>query len=51
MPGYRHQEEFAALLSPSLKSCVAEHGIRLVTYGDLAAFAADRQPVARLTLQ
>jgi hopanoid biosynthesis associated protein HpnK len=44
MPGYRHQEEFAALLSPLLKSCVDEHRIRLVTYSDLAASAADRRP-------
>lgn len=36
MPGYRHQEEFAALLSPSLRSRVAELGIRLVSYSDFA---------------
>jgi chitin disaccharide deacetylase len=36
MPGYRQQEEFAALLSPSLKSCIAEFGIRLGSYTDFA---------------
>jgi hopanoid biosynthesis associated protein HpnK len=36
MPGYRQQEEFAALLSPSLKSCIAELGISLVSYTDFA---------------
>jgi chitin disaccharide deacetylase len=34
-PGYRHPEEFAALLSPTLKSFVGELGIRLVSYTDL----------------
>ena len=34
MPGYRHQEELAALLSPSVKSRIAQLGIRLVTYSD-----------------
>jgi hopanoid biosynthesis associated protein HpnK len=36
MPGYRHQEEFAALLSPVLSSRIAEGGIRLVSYSDCA---------------
>ena len=36
MPGYRQQEEFAALLSPSLSSLIAELGIRLVSYNDFA---------------
>jgi chitin disaccharide deacetylase len=35
MPGYRQQEEFAALLSPSLRSSTAELGIGLVSYTDL----------------
>jgi chitin disaccharide deacetylase len=35
-PGYRRQKEFAALLSPSLKSRIAELGIRLVSYTDFA---------------
>lgn len=40
MPGYRHQEELAALLSPSVKRRIAEFGIRLTSYSDLAtAFA------------
>jgi len=34
MPGYRHREELAALLSPSVKSRIVELGIRLVTYND-----------------
>jgi hopanoid biosynthesis associated protein HpnK len=36
MPGYRQQEEFAALLSPSLRSRIAELGIRLVSYTEFA---------------
>jgi predicted glycoside hydrolase/deacetylase ChbG (UPF0249 family) len=35
MPGYRHLEEFAALLSPALKNRIAELGINLVSYTDL----------------
>jgi chitin disaccharide deacetylase len=38
MPGYRHAEELAALLSPEVRREIAERGIiRLVGYGDLAA--------------
>jgi hopanoid biosynthesis associated protein HpnK len=37
MPGYRHQEELAALLSLSLRHRIAEHGIRIVGYSDFAA--------------
>ena len=40
MPGYRHREEFAALVSPSLKGLIAELGIRLVSYSDLARLPA-----------
>jgi hopanoid biosynthesis associated protein HpnK len=36
MPGYFQQEELAALLSPDVKKLVAELGIRLGGYGDLA---------------
>jgi len=36
MPGYRRQEEFAALLSTSLRIRIAELGIRLVSYTDFA---------------
>jgi hopanoid biosynthesis associated protein HpnK len=36
MPGYRHPEEFAALLSPILKRRIAECGIPLVGYSDFA---------------
>jgi chitin disaccharide deacetylase len=34
MPGYRHADELAALLSPTVKARIAELGIRRVTYGD-----------------
>ncbi len=37
MPGYRHAEELAALLSPDVRQRIAELGIRLIGYGDLAA--------------
>jgi hopanoid biosynthesis associated protein HpnK len=36
MPGYRHAEELAALLSPAAKSLVANLGIRLGGYSDFA---------------
>ena len=36
MPGYRHTEELAALLSPAVRQRIAELGISLVGYGDLA---------------
>jgi hypothetical protein len=42
MPGYRHEEEFAALLSPSAKSLVAKLGIRLGGYGDFATGTATK---------
>jgi chitin disaccharide deacetylase len=35
MPSYRHPEELAALLSPKVRNCIAESGIRLVSYRDL----------------
>jgi hopanoid biosynthesis associated protein HpnK len=37
MPFYRHPEELATLLSPLLRDRIAEAGIRLVSYSDLAA--------------
>jgi hopanoid biosynthesis associated protein HpnK len=37
MPGYRHGEELAALLSPAVARRIDERGIRLVGWGDLAA--------------
>jgi len=37
MPGYRNTEELAALLSPDVRRRIAELGISLVGYGDLAA--------------
>jgi hopanoid biosynthesis associated protein HpnK len=36
MPGYRHAEELAALLSPAVRHRIAELGISLIGYGDLA---------------
>jgi chitin disaccharide deacetylase len=40
MPGYRHREELAALLSPQVRRCIAESGLRLSSYGELAPAAA-----------
>jgi chitin disaccharide deacetylase len=37
MPGYRHEEELAAIVSPAVKSLVAGLGIGLIGYSDLAA--------------
>jgi hopanoid biosynthesis associated protein HpnK len=39
MPGYRHEEELAALLSPAAKSLVRSLGIRLGSYRDFATTA------------
>jgi hopanoid biosynthesis associated protein HpnK len=36
MPSSRHHEELAALLSPLVRSRIAESGIRLVSYSDLS---------------
>ena len=35
MPGYRHAEELAALLSPAVRGRIAEHGIAFTRYRDL----------------
>jgi chitin disaccharide deacetylase len=35
MPGYRHEDELAALLSPAVRRCVADLGIALIGYSDL----------------
>ncbi len=37
MPGYRHAEELAALLSPAVRQQIAELDISLLGYGDLTA--------------
>ena len=37
MPGYRHVEEFATLISPMVRRAIAEHGIGLFSYSNLAA--------------
>jgi hopanoid biosynthesis associated protein HpnK len=42
MPGYRHEEELAALLSPAAKSLVADLGIRLGGYSDLVTRAVTK---------
>jgi hopanoid biosynthesis associated protein HpnK len=36
MPGYRHVDELAALVSPAVRARVAERGIRLIGFADLA---------------
>jgi hypothetical protein len=36
MPGYRHTEELGALVSPDVRRRIAELGISLIGYGDLA---------------
>jgi hopanoid biosynthesis associated protein HpnK len=36
MPSYRHVEEFAVLLSPLVRSRIAEAGVRLISYSDLS---------------
>ena len=37
MPGYRQQQELAALLSPSVRGLIADLGVELIGYGDFAA--------------
>ena len=37
MPGYRHADELAALRSPRVRARIAELGIGLTSYGELAA--------------
>jgi predicted glycoside hydrolase/deacetylase ChbG (UPF0249 family) len=37
MPGYRHAEELAALLSARVRQRIAELEIELISYGDLSA--------------
>jgi chitin disaccharide deacetylase len=37
MPGYRHSDELAALLSPAVRQRIGALGVDLVTYGDLSA--------------
>jgi chitin disaccharide deacetylase len=40
-PGYRQRDELAALVSPALKALIAELGIGLASYGDLAAASTE----------
>jgi hopanoid biosynthesis associated protein HpnK len=42
MPGYRHAEELAALLSARVRRRIAELEIELISYGDLSPTAAGR---------
>jgi hopanoid biosynthesis associated protein HpnK len=35
-PGYRYADELSALVSPDIKSAIADNGIRLTAYSDLA---------------
>jgi len=37
MPGYRHTEELAALVSPAVRRRVEELGVELVSYGEPTA--------------
>jgi chitin disaccharide deacetylase len=37
MPGYRHCDELAALVSPAVADCIAGLGIRLAEYRDIAS--------------
>jgi len=39
MPDYRHPEELAALTSPAVKARIGELGLRLTSYGEIAAAA------------
>ena len=39
MPGYRHRDEYAALLSAGLKAQIAQQGLRVTRYADLARVA------------
>jgi len=36
MPGYRHMEELAALVSPQVRAAITRAGIPLIAYGALA---------------
>lgn len=37
VPGYRYADELSALVSPHIKSAIADNGIRLTAYSDIAA--------------
>ena len=47
MPGYRHDDELAALLSPAVRRRIADLGIALIGYGDLPVRAKPRSGIAR----
>jgi hopanoid biosynthesis associated protein HpnK len=44
MPGYRHADELAALVSPAVKQRIAELGIEIIAYSDLSASAWTGSP-------
>lgn len=39
MPGYRHADELAALVSPAVRRRITELGIKTIAYSDLSASA------------
>jgi chitin disaccharide deacetylase len=43
MPGYRHAEEFAALVSPEVRRRIADADISLAAFGDLPAASSGRR--------
>jgi hypothetical protein len=43
MHGYRHRDELDALLSPAVRAALADPGIQLGGYADIAAFRAGLQ--------
>src|SRR4029077_20317819 len=49
VPGYRYVDELSALVSPAVKAAIANNGIRLTSYSDIAVRGADqrRYPCAR----
>lgn len=40
VPGYRYADELSALVSPAVKAAIANNGIRLTSYSDIAARGA-----------
>ncbi len=43
MPGYRHPDELAALMSPAVRQRIAALGIGRVTYGELGCLGSERR--------
>jgi predicted glycoside hydrolase/deacetylase ChbG (UPF0249 family) len=42
VPGYRYADELSALMSPEVKAAIANNGIQLTSYSDIAARGAAR---------